>query len=72
MTSNPADQGAFATRPQAAAKPIVPKTANEALRPEAGTPPPRRSRRSRSQFVVFLNFVMSAIVLVTILAFAAV
>ncbi|MBX3575694.1 MAG: endolytic transglycosylase MltG [Rhizobiaceae bacterium] len=43
--------------------PIVPKTANEALRPELGTPPPKRSRAARSQVVVFLNFVVSAIVL---------
>ena len=48
---------------------IVPKSASEALRPEAGTPPPsRRSRQSRNQFVVFLNFVFSTIVLVTLTA----
>ncbi len=52
-------------------KPIVPKTASEALRPQAGTPPPRRSRRSRSQFVLFLNFVMSLIVFATLAAAAA-
>lgn len=40
----------------------VPKTASEALRPEKGTPPPTRSRQSRNQFVVFLNFLMSALV----------
>jgi UPF0755 protein len=53
-------------------KPIVPKSASEALRPEKGTPPPRRSRQSRNQFVVFLNFLMSAIMLVTLVAAAAV
>jgi UPF0755 protein len=69
MTTNSADQGGYAgADPQ---RPIVPKTANEALRPQAGTPPPRRSRRSRSQFVVFMNFVMSCIVLVVVGAFAA-
>lgn len=47
-------------------RPIVPKSASEALRPEAGTPPPRRSRQSRNQFVVFLNFMMSAVVLVVV------
>lgn len=75
MTSNPADQNAFANPgqpPEPAQKPIVPKTASEALRPQAGTPPPSRSRRSRSQFVVFLNFVMSLIVLAVIVAFGAV
>ncbi len=52
-------------------KPIVPRSASEALRPEKGTPPPRRMRRSRSsrnQFVVFLNFLMSSIVLLTLAA----
>ena len=70
MTSNSADQGG--DQPAAASKPIVAKTANEALRPQAGTPPPSRSKRSRSQFVVFLNFVMSVVVLVTVAGFAAV
>src|SRR5690554_5929349 len=70
MTSNPTDQGG--DQPGAASKPIVAKTASEALRPQAGTPPPNRSKRSRSQFVVFLNFVMSVVVLVTVAGFAAV
>lgn len=61
-TANQPESGLRGT----AAKPIVPKTANEALRPEQGTPPPRRSRGSRNQVIVFLNFVMSTIVLVTI------
>ena len=61
-----------ASNGSAQARPIVPKTASEALRPQAGTPPPRRSKRSRNQFVVFLNFVMSSIVLISIAAFAAV
>ena len=39
----------------------MPKSANEALRPEAGTPPPRRSRQSRNQLVVFLNFIVTAL-----------
>lgn len=71
MTSNSADQGPSAGQTPAQ-KPIVPKTASEALRPQAGTPPPTRSRRSRSQFVVFLNFVMSTIVLVALAGFGAV
>ncbi|HWK65655.1 MAG TPA: endolytic transglycosylase MltG [Rhizobiaceae bacterium] len=49
-------------------KPIVPKSAAEALRPEAGTPPPKRSRQSRNQFVVFLNFLVSTIFLLTLAA----
>lgn len=63
--SDTANQPEFGRRREAA-KPIVPKTASEALRPEMGTPPPRRSRASRSQVVIFLNFLMSAIFLVTI------
>lgn len=66
MTTNPSDPGSPGSR-----GPVVPKTANEALRPEAGVPPPRRSRQSRSQFVIFLNFVMSCIVLVAVIAVAA-
>jgi UPF0755 protein len=53
-----------ATRRQAS--PIVPKSASEALRPREGTPPPKRSRQSRNQFVVFLNFLISCILLVLI------
>ena len=57
----------------AAPAPIVPKTASEALRPEAGTPPPtKRSRRSRSQVVVFFNFLLSLIIIVVLGAGAAV
>lgn len=53
--------------------PIIPKTANEALRPEAGTPPPaKRSRASRSQIVVFMNFLISCVMLAVIAAGAAV
>lgn len=53
-------------------RPIVPKSASEALRPEQGPPPPRRSKGARSQAVVFLNFVLSAIVLLALLGAAAV
>ncbi len=69
MNSTP-DQSAFGARSEAP-KPIVPKSASEALRPTPGpTPPERRkhSNRARSQTVVFLNFLMSAIVFVTIIA----
>ena len=51
---------------------ITPKTAKEALRPEPGTPPPpRRSRASRNQIIVFMNFLMSLVVFVVIAACAA-
>jgi UPF0755 protein len=49
-------------------RPIVPKTASQALRPEAGTPPPKRSRASRSQFVVFLNFIVTSAMLALVAA----
>jgi UPF0755 protein len=61
---NPADNGEFGRRGQ----PIVPKTASEALRPELGTPPPKRSRASRSQLVVFMNFVVTSAMFAVIVA----
>ncbi|MHA6642064.1 endolytic transglycosylase MltG [Mesorhizobium sp. A623] len=73
MNITPANNGELGERP-ASAGPIVPKTANEALRPEAGTPPPppKRSRASRSQIVVFMNFLVSAVMLVILAAGVAV
>ncbi len=74
MNTNPADQGEFGQR-AASPRPIVPKSASEALRPETGTTPPRsvrRSGQSRNQFVIFLNFLMSGIVLLTLAALVAV
>ncbi|OQM75835.1 endolytic transglycosylase MltG [Manganibacter manganicus] len=66
MNTNPgSDEQLSDAKPVAG--PIVPKTASEALRPEAGTPPPKkRSRASRSQIVVFLNFVVSLVVLLVL------
>jgi len=64
---NPAGDREFGRR-DGPPQPIVPKTASEALRPEKGTPPPRRSRKSRSQFVVFLNFLVSSVILVMLAA----
>ncbi|HTV67690.1 MAG TPA: endolytic transglycosylase MltG [Rhizobiaceae bacterium] len=65
MSGNSVNQGEFGQRAMPP-KPIIPKSASDALRPEAGTPPPQRSRAARSQLVVFLNFVVSAIVLAMI------
>ncbi|TJV34721.1 MAG: 4-amino-4-deoxychorismate lyase, partial [Mesorhizobium sp.] len=67
MSTNSADNGQFGQR-SGPSGPIVPKTASEALRPEAGTPPPKRSRASRSQFVVFMNFVISLVMLMVLAA----
>lgn len=49
-------------------RPVVAKSAREALRPKEGTPPPKRSRQSRNQFVVFLNFLMSSVIFLVIAA----
>ncbi len=57
----------FGRRSEQAARPLAARSAREALRPEAGTPPPpKRSRQSRNQFVVFLNFVVSSVVFLVI------
>ncbi|WP_409068163.1 endolytic transglycosylase MltG [Agrobacterium vitis] len=56
---------------QAAKGPFIPKSPSEALRPERVPQPPRRSRRARSQVVVFLNFVMTLLVFACIAAVAA-
>jgi UPF0755 protein len=67
MNTTPPTNGEFgqrATPPPS--RPIVPKSASEALRPENGTPPPKRSRQSRNQFVVFLNFLMSVVILLVL------
>ncbi|MDH6229957.1 UPF0755 protein [Mesorhizobium soli] len=71
MTTSPSD--AEIGRSAEPSKPIVPKSASEALRPQAGTPPPsKRSRASRNQFVVFLNFLLSTVVLAVLAGGAAV
>nr|WP_194362008.1 endolytic transglycosylase MltG [Rhizobium daejeonense] len=50
--------------------PIIPKSPNEALRPERVPAPPRRSRKARSQLVIFLNFIMTLAVAMCIAAVA--
>src|SRR5688572_4263917 len=67
MSVNSAGNGEFGRR-NLPPQPIVPKTASEALRPELGTPPPKRSRASRSQIVVFMNFVVTSAMLAVIVA----
>lgn len=68
MNSSPPNSGEFGQR-ETAPSPIVPKSASEALRPEAGTPPPaKRSRASRSQVVVFMNFVVTCVMLMVLAA----
>ena len=65
MNDQPAENQEFG-RQADGPRVIVPKSASEALRPEAGTPPPGRSRQSRNRFVVFLNFMMSLVVMILI------
>ncbi|MBO6902250.1 MAG: endolytic transglycosylase MltG [Rhizobiaceae bacterium] len=71
MSDNNGNASAVPGRPDMPSV-IVPKSASESLRPEAGTPPPRRSRRARNQFVVFLNFVLSVVIFVTLAGGAAI
>jgi UPF0755 protein len=71
MSIEPTGSGEFGRR-TVQSQPIVPRTASEALRPEVGTPPPKRSRASRSQLVVFMNFIVTSAVLLVILAGVAV
>ncbi|WP_265515553.1 endolytic transglycosylase MltG [Nitratireductor luteus] len=68
MTGNSQEGSGFGRQPDKPPRAVVAKSAREALRPEAGTPPPKRSRQSRNQFVVFLNFVFSSIVFLVIAA----
>ena len=50
--------------------PIIPKSPNEALKPERVPEPPRRSKKARSQLVIFLNFVMTMVVAICIIGVA--
>jgi UPF0755 protein len=52
--------------------PILPQSPRQTLKPEEAPQPPKRSARARSQFVVFLNFMMSLIVFLVLAAAAAV
>jgi UPF0755 protein len=71
MSDSNGNASAVPGRPEAPSL-IVPKSASESLRPETGTPPPRRSRRARNQFVVFLNFVLSVVIFLTLAGGAAI
>ncbi|MFI0848992.1 endolytic transglycosylase MltG [Mesorhizobium sp. IMUNJ 23232] len=73
MSETQTNTAEFGRRPEPP-KPAAAKTASEALRPEKGTPPPasRRSRASRNQIVVFMNLVVSLVMLVVIAAGVAV
>ncbi|MBL0371221.1 endolytic transglycosylase MltG [Rhizobium sp. KVB221] len=67
------NEGQFGRQENGAAQGrIIPKSPKEALRPEKVPSPPRRSREARSQLVIFLNFVMSMITLLTVASVALV
>jgi len=74
MNAMQTENGEFGRRaapPQAHGNTVISKPANEALRPSTGTSTPRRSRQSRNQFVVFMNFVVSALMLMVLVGGAA-
>ncbi len=73
MTDNSQNSGvSFGRGAETSAKgPIIPKSPTEALRPERVPAPPRRSRKARSQLVIFLNFLMTMTVAVCVIAVAA-
>jgi UPF0755 protein len=50
--------------------PIIPKSPNEALKPERVPEPPRRSKKARSQVVIFLNFLMTMVVILCVIGVA--
>nr|WP_316657171.1 endolytic transglycosylase MltG [uncultured Gellertiella sp.] len=52
--------------------PIILKSANEALKPERLPMPPVRSRRARSQVVIFLNFLMTLAIMAVVVVILAV
>ncbi|WP_375165888.1 endolytic transglycosylase MltG [Chelativorans sp.] len=63
------DSGELDRRVDQSSRTVALRSERETLRPKQGTPPPpRRSRQSRNQFVIFLNFVISAIVFVLVVA----
>ena len=58
--------GADKDRDGRSSGPIVPVSPSQALKPEKVPPPPKRSRRARSQVVIFLNFIMTMMILVAV------
>lgn len=54
-------------------RPIIPVSPTQALKPQKAPQPPKRvrSKRARSQTVIFLNFLMTSLFLVTLAAGAA-
>lgn len=58
---------------QGSRRPIIPVSPTQALKPQKAPQPPKkvRSKRARSQTVIFLNFLMTSLFLLTIAAGAA-
>lgn len=68
--TNSSNETASGKQASSGGGPFVPKSPNEALKPERVPEPPRRSRKARSQLVIFLNFVMTMVVAVAVVAVA--
>lgn len=68
--TNSSNETASEKQASSGSGPFVPKSPNEALKPERVPEPPRRSKKARSQLVIFLNFVMTMIVAVAVVAVA--
>ncbi|PSJ61022.1 endolytic transglycosylase MltG [Kumtagia ephedrae] len=70
----PAEFGRRPEPPKPEEEAAKPKAASEALRPQPAAQPaaPRRSRASRNQIVVFMNFLISLVMLAIVAAGAAV
>ena len=66
------ENDADALSAQLTAHRTAPKSPTEALRPEAVPPPPPRSRAARHPLVVFLNFLMTVVVIGVLVAGGAV
>lgn len=59
------------TAPEQKGSPIIPKSPTAALRPEKVPAKPKRSRNAKSQLVIFLNFLMTLAVLLSVGAIGA-
>ncbi|MBT9368458.1 endolytic transglycosylase MltG [Rhizobium sp. CSW-27] len=70
MTDTNHSSDSSSGRSETGSGPFIPKSPNEALKPERVPEPPRRSKKARSQIVIFLNFVMTMIVFACVAAVA--
>jgi UPF0755 protein len=69
-TNNSSDMASGRGTGSTGGGPFIPKSPNEALKPERVPEPPRRSKKARSQIVIFLNFLMTMVVLACVVGVA--